>query len=41
MAHNKIKNVMTELLIFCLKGGEKQFITLTKSGTTWTGNRDL
>ena len=31
---------MTELLIFCLKGGEKQFIALTKFGTTWTDNRN-
>ena len=38
--HNKLKNVVRELLNFCFKGRKKQFIAVTKFGATWTDNEN-
>ena len=34
--HNKLKNLMRELIDFCFKGREKHFISVMKFGATWT-----
>ena len=34
--HNKLRNLMIELIAFSFKIGEKQFIFLTKLDATWT-----
>lgn len=34
--HNKLRNLMIELIAFSFKIGEKQFIFLTKFDATWT-----
>ena len=31
---------MRELISFCFKGGEEQFIPVTKSGATWINNEN-
>ena len=31
---------MRELINFCFKGGEKQFIAVTKLGVLWTDNKN-
>ena len=31
---------MRELINFCFKAGEKQFIAVTKFGATWTDNKN-
>ena len=35
ISHNKLNNVVRELINFCFKGWKKQFIDLTKSDVTW------
>ena len=34
--HNKLENLMGELIDFCFKGREKHFISVMKFGATWT-----
>ena len=34
--HNKLRNLMIELITFSIKTDEKQFIFLTKFDATWT-----
>ena len=36
--HDKPKSVMRELINFCFKGGEKQFIAVIKFGATCIDN---
>ena len=38
--HNKLTNVMRELINSCFKVGEKWFIVVTKFGATWTGDKN-
>ena len=41
MPHNKLKNVMRELINFCFKGGKNQFIAVTKFTSTCTEKASL
>ena len=40
ISHNKVKKVVRELINTCFKGGEKQLITATKFGATWTNDKN-
>ena len=38
--HNKLEDVMRELIHFCFNDGEKQFIPVTKFDAAWTDNKN-